>query len=1121
MVIADAAERRHALDTGTSFIVQAPAGSGKTELLTQRVLALLATVEQPEEVVAITFTRKAAAEMRARVHGAIRRAATEPAPAEEHARQTWELASRALERSRELDWALEQSPQRLRITTIDALCASLVQQSPVLSRLGGTLTIAQDPRALYRDASRETLMQIDGGDTNAGAVQRVLRHYDNQVQNLEKHLAELLARRDQWLALALDAEGPQRQRQLLEALLREQIEHMLQELQRRLSPALHAEWLALARYAGNNLAAEDPSHPLALLGDFQDLATDANDLENWQALLELVLTNQDGWRQRWTRTQGFPPGRSEAQDWKRRMELLVAGLRLAGLDELLSRLRRLPPPRYRDSQWQVLQALLQTLKLAALQLQLAFAARGEVDFIEVARQAVAALGDEDAPTDLALRLDYRVRHLLVDEFQDTSALQLRLLKSLTAGWQAGDGRTLFLVGDPMQSIYRFREAEVGLFLRTQQQPLGAVQLTPLTLRCNFRSAPALVDWYNRAFAQVLPATADVELGAVPYSAAIAAREVQADADAQVHASIDAGAAAEGAQIAALIRYTQQREPQAGIAILARSRTHLEGIVLALRAAGIRYQAIDIEGLSSRPVIDDLRALTRALLHPGDRLAWLAVLRAPWCGLPLAALQKLAQPAREDAPLLAALRQVRFEGEDAARLDRVASVFDASLAQRGRKRLRRWVEDAWLALDGPACVAEASDLADAQRFFALLDDVARGGELPGLAALDRALEELKATPDADAAGAVQIMTIHRAKGLEFDHVIVPSLHRLPGSEDKPPLAWTTLAGDGDAPDDERFLAAPVGATGGDEDPVYALIRGLEAQKRGHEDGRLLYVAATRARKQLHLFGSVNATDIGPAEPPSASLLAQLWPAVSADFRRAYEERAAPASPEDAPPSREPPPLRRLGAGWMPPAPGSDLALSRAPLLSEVQQHIAFDWAGHLARTVGTVAHRWLQHVAETGAQDWSTARIAGLAGAVARELALEGLSPEESTAASQRVLEALRNSLEDPRGRWILQEHAQARCELVLSGVGGEGAVRQWRVDRSFVDADGTRWIIDYKTSEHAGGGEEEFLDREQERYRGQLENYARLFAQIERRPVKLGLYFPLLRAWRSWDAASI
>ncbi len=135
-----------------------------------------------------------------------------------------------------------------------------------------------------------------------------------------------------------------------------------------------------------------------------------------------------------------------------------------GFCEALHAVRTLPPPRYADAAWAFVEATLALLPTLALHLQLAFARAGETDFSEASLRALQALGDADAPGDLLLAADLRIAHILVDEFQDTSLMQLDLVGKLTSGWSEGDGRTLFAVGDPMQSIYRFREAEVRNFL---------------------------------------------------------------------------------------------------------------------------------------------------------------------------------------------------------------------------------------------------------------------------------------------------------------------------------------------------------------------------------------------------------------------------------------------------------------------------------------------------------------------------------------------------------------------------------------------------------------------------------------------------------------------------------
>ena len=207
---------------------------------------------------------------------------------------------------------------------------------------------------------------------------------------------------------------------------------------------------------------------------------------------------------------GFPAG-GRAKD---RFERLLARLRLnEPLKAALDGLRHLPDAGYSEAQWEVLDALFTVLPHAVAELRVIFGERGVVDFTEISGAALLALGTPENPTDLALTLGHRIEHLLIDEFQDTSRTQEQLVRALTAGWDGADGRTLFLVGDPMQSVYRFRQADVGIFLSIRERGLNALELQPATLAVNFRSSPEVVEWINRTFAGVFPLREDAVTGA--------------------------------------------------------------------------------------------------------------------------------------------------------------------------------------------------------------------------------------------------------------------------------------------------------------------------------------------------------------------------------------------------------------------------------------------------------------------------------------------------------------------------------------------------------------------------------------------------------------------------------
>ncbi len=262
------------------------------------------------------------------------------------------------------------------------------------------------------------------------------------------------------------------------------------------------------------------------------------DLAQWQAVAGLLLTGSGTLRKTVDKRLGFPADKEFAEQKKAMLDLLAELRGVAGLEEALAMLVKLPQPELSDGEWATVECFSRLLRLAAGQLWLAFQEAGEVDFIEIAARAGLALGDDEAPTDLAQALDYRIRHLLVDEFQDTSPSQVGLIEKLTRGWMPDDGRTLFVVGDPMQSIYRFRKADVGLFLRVRERGIGDIRLGHLRLFRNNRSYPGIVDWVNAAFPSIFPADDSPEAGAVRYAESAATRPSREDSGVVVHPVIE-------------------------------------------------------------------------------------------------------------------------------------------------------------------------------------------------------------------------------------------------------------------------------------------------------------------------------------------------------------------------------------------------------------------------------------------------------------------------------------------------------------------------------------------------------------------------------------------------------
>ncbi|HEY6645457.1 UvrD-helicase domain-containing protein [Povalibacter sp.] len=1110
----DAAARSAALDPRRSFIVQAPAGSGKTELLTQRYLRLLGTVESPEQILAITFTRKAAAEMRARILLALE-AANGPAPESAHKRATWELARAVRQADVRYGWQLMEHPARLRLQTIDALNASLARRLPMLAGTGASIEPTSDPDPLYEAAGRRLIERLGDGSGASQQLELLIVHLGNRVDRLIAMLGEVLRKRDQWLRPVVEARASIDLREVLEATLRRVVQRHLAVLCEGLGADRVRELFELLQYSARNLleGSIDPARRAALeqcVAATQIPGADSACLDLWRALVAMVLKQDGEVYSKVDKRHGFPTTDRATKERMTGMLAWLGGHTL--LCEQLLDVRTLPNAAYGEDQWRTLQALLELLPEAVAELQMEFQAQGKADYVEVSLRALRALGTEDEPTDLALAFDNRLQHILVDEFQDTSFSQRDLLQQLIAGWTPDDGRTLFCVGDPMQSIYRFRQAEVGLFIEMQSTGLGNVPLEPLRLEANFRSTPTLVEWVNAVFPAVLSSSNDAEQGAVRYSPSTAALTGES-AGVKVHAFVNADAGEEAQRVTAIVRDALARDDSGRVAILVTARTHVDAIAQALAIAGIEFRAVEIEQLRDRSVVQDLIALTRALIHLADRTAWLAVLRAPWCGLTLADLHTLAAWPTfvVDEAITSELtaEESSLSADGRARLVRVHEVLTAALAERGRWALRIWVERTWNALGGPATLTRLDDLDDAQSFLQRLDEIEITGDLEDVARLEDQLRRLFASGQVHGEPRVEIMTIHAAKGLEFETVILPGLQRKMRAEDRELLRWTRIAGK-----QGGMVMAPVKEEGSDSDPIYRWIELLERQRIVRERARLLYVAATRAKHELHLLGSVQASERGGEmvirEPLPGSMLRMLWSAVVNEF-----ESAAPAAGTQSSHAVEPvQKLRRLPIDWRAPEMEEVVTTPDVAVIDIEAQPPVFDWVSETSRHVGTVVHREIERLCRSGRvpSDESDQRRRMML-----ELAELGVPPDRCAAACDRAIAAMQSTLQDERGRWLLgidSAITDSASELALSGV-VDGQIIEGIIDRTFVDEAGTRWVVDFKTSAHEGGGLEQFLDEESVRYRPQLMRYGRLMRLFDgARKVRAALYFPLLRAWR-------
>ena len=1198
----DAAERCKAWDVEQSWIVEAPAGSGKTELLMQRFLLLLSRVEQPEQILAITFTRKATAEMRDRILESLRDAKRDDTLPDHaaHKLQTREFARQALENDAMRGWNLLSQPQRLNIRTIDSLCGEIVSQLPLLSQFGGQLRPAESTAALYRKAAQSALEKMGGSDQRLRqAAGTLLLHLDNRLDDTVDLLAEMLDTRDQWGRIfPIDRDLSDQELNLymaerLEKPLQEAVDSSLAEISTLAGSEFLAQAFELGNHAAQVLESSGRKNILRpLLGGPSIPPATHEYLDCWKSLGHFLLTDK---KLRSPRGVNISLGFATNDEKK---PLFLNLLRCAHanaeiIEKTFAEVIQLPPCFYDQSQKEILRASFLLLRQAVAHLKVAFAESGSADFTEFLLAANEALRSDSSS--LALTFGAKILHLLVDEMQDTSVSQIQLLSKLVESWD-GYSQTVFLVGDPKQSIYRFRNAEVGLFTQAQKEGLGGVVLQPIQLSSNFRSRQSLVEQTNAIFSKIFDAKS--ERDTIEFTPAEAAhkedqvqrvfwhssvhkyKSKQKENDPNASLPIEDTQIEEAREVCDVIEHSRasvpEGQPHPSIAILIRARSHVGPILREMRKRRIPYHAVEMDTLADRQPLLDLAAITRCLLHPADRIAWLAVLRAPWCGITLSDLlvlcgsddgvwndKTVAELFRERATTLSADGQRRAE--------RTLQILEAAQKASSHGRLAMLVERAWRTLGGPECVPKA-EIPSAMEFFRMLGRLEDEGGWPSANTLEDQMRKLFAASDRVHNSPVEVLTLFKAKGLEWDIVLMPSLHRCTQGERKKLIEWMEQISDGDQADNS-ILLAPVKHVADETEPIGTWVRSRILERNRTELKRVLYVGCTRARRELHLFGQCWEGKSGALNlPKDRSLLQTAWPVAEAIFRDQMLQSNAPSEVVEMPlrtaadeefPAPSPGILdtvaakvdvapeipgtirlsnfQRLAAGWKPLTVPPDVPLgsSANEIAREIGQADEAPFTrpqgSWRARVFGTILHAFLEPLAEILRRHEDGAAISEAIGQLAHPIRLQlqraGHVPKEADREARRIVGALKDMTGDKIARWLLTASPKSGSqpfsgfEVPLTAFIHD-SIRSIRVDRMFpaggsplAPGEDFLWIVDFKTAGYGADRMDEFLDEQKALNSAQMRTYAEAAQTIcpERKEIRLGLYYPLLGKLVWWQ----
>lgn len=1124
--------RELALDITQSRHVEAPAGSGKTMLLVARYLKLLSCVRHPHEILALTFTNKAAGEMKTRIGALLQKAHSGLQPAGDLEAALLESAKEAL-KHHEARRFLLLSPEGLQVMTFHGFCYALVKRAPLEAEVPPENTVLEEEeqeRVLdesIREMIQDLLSMPEGTPERTAFENRLLR-LNNRLPALADEIKDLVEKRDLFSDLVnalmahpnledFGAAVTQRTGGVVEGLLREAEEAL------RTTP-IGQDWNLFLRDLRQNNAPNADFLPQDLSG------TTWTDLAAWKSIAEALTTKGGRPRQQTGPAMGgFYKGFSKGP-WGQPVKNLPTGVA-----RLLCDLKDLPGP---DEPLADIDALADLIILAAFAIT-AYEKRCRqqhvLDFVGLEQAALKTLGD-DVASDLQLFLDHRIQHILVDEFQDTSRSQWTFLQRLCAGWTPGDGRTIFLVGDPKQSVYAFRKAEVRLFLEAKKGiPISGQGLLPITniqLEANFRSQAPLVTWTNQLFSRTVMADPKAALDEVPFQPSTAHPGPKDNLQGPPISlniffkenQVSLPAEAEAQWLAQTVNYiTEERPAGTSIGILLFTRNRLAFYLDALRKTGLAVRVKEGLKVAEQPEVVHLYQITTALCRPHDDLAWASLVRSPWAWVDATLLLKIA-----DTPPVAWSRKLRFAAEQYPDIERIQHALDLGRKRVGRDPLAEVVRDVWMALDGPARVAAGfgpEGVANCCLFLEVLESIETGIPEETLLRLDSALTTLYAPESPDAAGApIDLMTVHGAKGLEFDVVFLPFLdwkplrvgHSLPylleRSPEPPGLPLIAMG------PDQRL---------GKPEPGYGLLKRLANGRALGEAKRLLYVGITRARKELFLSGiATNTVAEGarntaellpntesglkaPKDSPLAWVLAHTTdhdgglistffnpPGPAVVRKQGKQIRSLP----------DPVPFEAQPLPYLIEAPSE---LVDASLYAQDASKGEAEPTEHAAIR-GTVTHRLIEALWYTG-EIPETKRISAA-------LAAEGMDPDTAAAVSQEILDEVRACRNEPFFQWLIDRTnpPEGKSEYAVEAMKARGTIRTGILD--FVKQDGDRWwIVDFKTSRPAHGQtESEFVKEQIEHYRPQLLAYQDMLAKakgIDPAQIVAGLYLTSLRQW--------
>ena len=1041
--------REEALGMG-SFIVQAPAGSGKTSLLVKRFLNLLLKVKSPKEVLALTFTNKAAAEMALRIKDVLESQSED----NEIKKIKEKLSKHALKNKWE-----ESYIDSLMIMTIDKLALKLVKQTPILSKSGVNFLIDEDPEELYRETIKETI-------TANADNHELIRFFNYDFHKLTEQLLTLISKRDQWLpTLSALLKSANNAKENYDTYYSKELEKWINK---KIKPIFTMEEIeeleSIINFVANN---KNISH--------KDAIRSSKNYEFWFYFRDLILTkNGKDIRKEFNKKNGFPG--NEGKENKEKLFKLI-NKNIIKINYIKDFYNVVYPKNIQDI-IPIISSFCLMLVDMVTRLNEKFNSQRIVDFTQVMGNAVEALRS----TNLPLILDQNISHIMVDEFQDTNESQLNFLELLTENFAGNNKKSFFAVGDPMQSIYRFRKAEVEIFNRVQKNGIGDLKLKSLFLKVNFRSNKSIIDWINDNYSKSFPVLNINEEGSILFSHCESSNNIQEGGVELTPLVCDVENKtqlydAEALYVLNLINSIRDSNPKSSIAVLTRSRTHLNELLTLINKQNttLPVDAIEMSKILSNQTFQDIFSLTKALYDFSDRTEWIATLKAPWCGLTLEDLVILFEKDHKSSVWEIINHEdikIKLNKNSLRRLNNFINVIKNNIEYRSRVAHRYFVESVWRQLRGDKSMIDTQDIENINLFLEFLDQCSDILSID-FKKLERLIQNKYISKTSVEKNSIKFLTIQKSKGLEFDYVIIPNLNRGSKNSESDLILYdkTTLS-----------IKNPL-----NEKNLHSYHKYKEQKRLDNEKIRLLYVAITRAKYKSYLIGALKKEN-DSVTPNSGTFMEILWPYTNNHFREIDALKPSNSYEEFVPK------LRRLNDEFF-----KDNHNNIQPI--DVKE-TSFSYPSDdidIQRFTGTIIHKYLEIIVKK--QLDIDIILSNKLNYIKSLFISKNFKINDINIALNLVKKSLEMLKISPDGQWIMNRYLDDNCEVSYL-VEDDNTINELIPDRSFIE-NNTQWVIDYKTPFLPIKN----LNVEAKKHYAQLGKYENLY-KVNKLSIQKAIYFP-------------